>query len=330
MASEKLKVGVYWGAGCGGCDIALLDIHEHILELAQAVEILFWPCAMDFKLTHVEAMPEGYLDIALFHGAIRNTENEHMAHLLRSRAKLLVAFGACAHLGGIPGLANLSAPQDILASTYLQNPSTPNPQAVTPQPSHPAPEAPLRLPVLLGSVRTLAQTVAVDYVIPGCPPNPSRIWEVLKAALSGALPPRGAVLGASDKAMCDGCPRKKTELTIHRFARRHLIIADPELCFWEQGLVCMGPATRDGCGHRCIGANMPCRGCYGPLPGVRDQGARILSAVASHVDANDPREVDEVLDELVDPVGTFYRFGLPASMLDSCARRRSVPGGGAR
>src|SRR5512137_2651044 len=102
----KLKVGVYWAASCGGCDVALLDIHEKILDVLAVADILFWPCAMDFKYKDVEAMPDGHLDITFLTGCIRNTENEHMAKLLRQKSKALVAYGSCSHMGGIPGLAN--------------------------------------------------------------------------------------------------------------------------------------------------------------------------------------------------------------------------------
>ncbi len=60
---------------------------------------------------------------------------------------------------------------------------------------------------------------------------------------------------------------------------------------------------------------MPCRGCFGPVDGVVDQGAHFLSALASIIDFNDPVEIQKVIDNIVDPAGTFYRFGLPDSLL---------------
>jgi F420-non-reducing hydrogenase small subunit len=81
----------------------------------------------------------------------------------------------------------------------------------------------------------------------------------------------------------------------------------------------MGPATRTGCGERCIKANMPCRGCFGPTDQVYDQGAKFLSALASILDTNDETEMDKIVQSIVDPAGTFYRFSLPKSIL---GRRR--------
>jgi F420-non-reducing hydrogenase small subunit len=100
-----------------------------------------------------------------------------------------------------------------------------------------------------------------------------------------------------------------------------LVHPDPETCLMEQGIICMGAATRSGCGWRCIGSNMPCRGCYGPLPNVQDQGAKILSAIASHIDSEDPAEVERILEGIPDPAGYFYRFGLPHSLLQRRHRR---------
>ena len=130
----KLKLASYWAAACGGCDVAILDIHEKILDLAAAADIVFWPIATDFKYSDVEAMPDGHIDVTLFHGAVRNSENEHLAHLLRAKSKALVAFGSCAHIGGIPGLANLFTREEIFKRVYHETPSTVNPEKVEPQP----------------------------------------------------------------------------------------------------------------------------------------------------------------------------------------------------
>jgi len=312
---EKLKVGMYWGASCGGCDVALVDIHEKVLEVIQVAEFKLWPCAMDFKYKDVEGYPDQYLDVTFFNGAIRNTENEHMARTLRAKSKVLAAFGSCSHLGGIPGLANFWTRDAIMKTVYLDSPSTENPDKVLPRIAVEAPEGMLTLPTLYDTVKTLDQTVDVDYFLPGCPPNPDQIAAVINAIATNKLPPRKSVVGASDKAMCEECPRKKTELKFKAFKRRHLVHPDPEVCFMEQGIVCVGAATRAGCGWRCIGSNMPCRGCYGPLPSVHDQGAKMLSAIAACIDSDDPAEVERILDTMPDPAGYFYRFALPASML---------------
>src|SRR5512137_126556 len=102
----KLKLAVYWGAACGGCCVSVLDVHETLLTVIEHAELVFWPIALDTKYADVEAMEDKSIDLCLFNGAVRNSENEHMAHVLRAKSKVLVAYGSCAHMGGIPGLAN--------------------------------------------------------------------------------------------------------------------------------------------------------------------------------------------------------------------------------
>ena len=129
------------------------------------------------------------------------------------------------------------------------------------------------------------------------------------------LPPKGSILGAGEKTCCDECTRKKNEKKIKQFYRPFEIETDPDLCLLEQGIVCMGPATRDGCGGLCLKANVPCRGCYGPPPNVTDQGAKMVSALSSVIDAVEPEDIEKILDQIADPIGTFYRFSLAHSIL---------------
>lgn len=311
----KLQLGLYWAATCGGCDVAVLDTHEKILDIAAAADILFWPIATDFKRAHVEALPDKAMDVCLFNGGVRSSEHEEMAHLLRAKSKVLVAFGACASYGGIPGLANVANREQVFHTVYKKSASTANPHGVTPQTSTQVAEGELTLPEFYDSVKTLAQTVPVDYFVPGCPPMADQIWNVVTAIVSGQLPAPGATVGASEKAMCEECPRTKDEKKIKRFVRPHMIIPEPDKCFMEQGILCAGAATRGGCGYRCIKANLPCRGCYGPPAGVADQGAKLLSAAASIIDAEEPEEIEQILAGIPDPLGYFYRFGLPNSLL---------------
>jgi F420-non-reducing hydrogenase small subunit len=311
----KLKIALYWAASCGGCEISVLDIGAKILDLVAGADIVFWPAAMDFKYKDVEAMPDGSIDVTLFNGAIRTAENEHVAKLLRRKSKVLVAYGSCAHEGCIPGLANVTNREGIFKRVYDTTPTTKNPKRTRPQTETKVPEGKLHLPEFYDTVKTLAQTVDVDYFVPGCPPTGERTWEVLEAVLGGKLPEKGSVVGAGQKTVCDDCPRTKQEKRIKFFKRPHEVIPEPETCLLEQGIFCAGFATRNGCGAQCIQVNMPCRGCYGPPPKVIDQGAKIVSALGSIIDAQDPEEIDRILDQIPNPIGYFYRFGLPYSIL---------------
>src|SRR4030067_3251005 len=124
---RKPKLALYWAASCGGCEIAVLDIEEKILDVDANFEIVFWPCAMDFKYKDVQAMPDKAIDLCLFNGGIRTSENKEMAELLRKKSKILVAFGSCAQEGCIPGLANLHDRKEIFEKVYVKSKSVSNP-----------------------------------------------------------------------------------------------------------------------------------------------------------------------------------------------------------
>jgi F420-non-reducing hydrogenase small subunit len=314
---EKPKVAFYWCASCGGCEESVVDLAEGILDVIGAVDIVFWPVAMDFKRKDVEAMPDGSIAASLVNGAIRTSEQEEMARLMRRKSQVLIAYGSCAHTGGIPGLANQFTREQILRYVYGASPSVTNDEKALPSATFEEEGRTVTLPRFRHGVRTLDQVVDVDYYLPGCPPTSKLLSGAVTALLTGKLPPKGAVL-APDIALCDECPRKETkptDLSFEAFTRPHQVRIDPEKCFLTQGLVCMGPATRGGCEAACVTGNMPCSGCFGPTSRVKDQGAKILSSLSSNLAAKEPEEIETVLAGIPDPVGTFYRYGLAGSML---------------
>jgi F420-non-reducing hydrogenase small subunit len=316
----KPKLAIYWAASCGGCDIAILDIEDKILDVADFFDIALWPCAADFKYDDVRAMDDGSITLTLFNGAIRSDENYEIAQLLRRKSVVLCAFGSCASDGCIPGLANLYDRESIFDYVYSQSPSTDSCNGNRPRPEVEVPEGRLTLPVLWNTVRTLPQVVDVDYFIPGCPPQSDQIAAVITAVIDilktgKPLPPKGSVLGATDKTCCDECKRERNIKKIQAFVRPFERSFDPNLCLLEQGVVCLGPATRSGCGAKCVSAGVPCRGCYGVPVNVRDQGAKMASALGSIIDSTDPEEIQRIIDTIPDPIGTFYRFSLPDSLI---------------
>ncbi len=313
----KPKVAFYWNASCGGCEEAVVDLAEGILTVVDTVDIVLWPVAMDFKKKDVLALEDGELAVAFLNGSVRTSEQEEWSHLLRKKAGLIVAFGSCACFGGIPGLANFYDRDSIVDRVYKDQWGVDNPDGIEPQVKTEVPEGELELPVLYDRVRALDQVIDVDYYLPGCAPPPDLIMDAVLAILSGELPPKGSVLAPS-KSLCDTCPRNESKpdrIEITDLRRPHEVMLDPEKCFLAEGVVCMGPATRSGCGERCINANMPCRGCFGPTQGVRDQGAKFLSTLASLVDITDKGAMERVTAALPDPAGLFYMYSLPTSLM---------------
>lgn len=316
----KLKIALYWAASCGGCEIAMLDLDEKLLDVAAAADIVFWPVAVDTKYNDIEALQDHSIDVCFFNGAIRTSENEHIAKLLRKKSNVLVSFGACAVSGGIPGLANLANREKVFKTAYLDNPSTENPKKILPKTTVKVHEGDLTLPEFYDTVKSLDQVVDVDYYLPGCPPPPWLIMDAFNAIVENKLLPKGSIL-APLKSVCDECKYKKSEKKIHTIKRIYELEKIEEKCFLEQNVICMGPATRSGCRGRCMEANMPCTGCGGMLPNALDQGASMISALASILGIEGEQDmseeqVDALMEEVRDIVGTFYKYTLPVSLLN--------------
>lgn len=313
----KPKVALYWCASCGGCDEAVVDLAESILDVVAAVDIILWPIAMDFKYKDIEAMEDGSIAVSFINGAIRTGEQKHIAELLRRKSGLVVAFGSCSSLGGIPALANLTSRRKIFDRSYHNSPTIVNPENIEPKMKASVDGHELKLPEFFKTVYKLNDVIDVDYYLPGCPPTPELIANAVTAILEGKLPPKGAIL-SPDKSLCTSCDRNETkpeDVTISKIKRVIDIEVDPEKCFLAQGIICMGPATRDGCGQSCINGNMPCTGCFGPTDSCRDQGAKMIATLGAILEGDDENAVDKVIEGIVDPAGTFYRYAMSASLL---------------
>jgi len=320
--AAKPKIAICWLGGCGGCDEAVVDLNEAVLQIANTADIVLWPVALDFKYHHVEAMKDGEIVLSIINGHVRNSDHEEIAELLRKKSQLVLAFGACACFGGTPGMANFRTKEDIFNWVYRDSPTVVNPKGNYPQPKSKANGKELTLPEFYQQVYALNQIIDVDYYLPGCPPPPDLIAQAVSAVFAGKLPPRGSTL-APHKALCDTCNRNKTKpprISIKDIKRIHEVEASPDTCFLAQGILCLGPAIRSGCGEACMNINMPCRGCFGPVEGVEDSGTKFVSALASMLDAESDADMKNLIDKIGDLPGYLYRFSAPVFTL---ARKRS-------
>ena len=325
MSPPKPKLAMYWAASCGGCEIALTNIHEAILEVDAHFDFMFCPCLLDTKKKDIEALPDGDIFLTLFNGALRTTENLEMARLLRRKSRIFVAFGSCAASGGIPALANQHGIASLLETAFCTAPGLDNPLRLIPGTKSLVPDGELELPAFLSRVLAAHEAVRVDYTMPGCPPEPEQIIAVVRLVASGApLPPAGSLIGCSDRAVCDECAREKRNKLAPRLIRPFEAIPEPGWCLVEQGFSCLGTSTRGGCQALCPGANMPCTGCYGSLELTADPGATALATLAAAVDPGTAVGTGEAalharlrnaLSGVADPLGTFYRYSLAATVL---------------
>jgi F420-non-reducing hydrogenase small subunit len=185
----------------------------------------------------------------------------------------------------------------------------------------------LELPSLLTQLEPLDRVIAVDYYIPGCPPTPDVTWKALETILSGKLPERHSVIGADHKALCHTCPLNATKpdnVLIKEFRRVTEFTPDLSKCLLVQGLPCLGPVTRGGCSALCIKGGMPCTGCFGALDGVDDFGGKAVTYLASILDLEDEKQIDEALSKIPDVVGLSYKYSLPASSLRGSLRTKEA------
>ncbi len=168
----KPKIASDWMAGCAGCHMSLLDIDERIIKIAELADIRATP------ITDLKEPDESGVDVGILEGGVNNTSNEEVAHRMRKRCKLLVAFGDCAVFGGVPALRNFFTLEESLRRAYVETEST---DAEGKIPQDPELCKPTR-------VRALQDVVPVDLFVPGCPPDPEVIYYVLSELAQGRKP----------------------------------------------------------------------------------------------------------------------------------------------
>ena len=323
---QKSKVAIYWLGACAGCDEAIVDLNEGLLTVTESIDIVLWPMAMDFKYDHLRSMEDKEITLSILSGSVRNSDHQEMAELLRKKSQLVLALGTCACFGGSPGLANFTSKEEIFNWVYRDAPTVVNPKRTLPQKETELDSKKLTLPDFFEHVYTLDQVIDVDYYLPGCPPPPDLITHVMNAVLSGDLPPKGSTL-APRKALCDTCPRNKrkpSRMEIRKIKRIHEVDADPDACFLAEGIICLGPATRTGCGESCIRINVPCRGCFGPVPSVVGSGPKFLSTLTSLITVEKDEDIEEAIDSIDDPAGYLYRFTQPSSILGKISAKKHM------
>lgn len=320
---RKKRIAIYSATGCRACEQALADIHYQVGSLTRGAEIVFWPYMSGSQWPDLEE--EAELDVCFFAGAIRTGSDRQAALRLRAKSRLMIACGACAAYGGLPGLFNLLPSRARQAFGEEGNAPTTRLPDEGEEPD---------LPRIETRVSALSQVVEVDYGIPGCAPRQNFLWAAIQAIVyeaeslqrlsfsalrlpekmaqaitSGVLPPKGSIF-SGEKAVCSSCSRTKEKKQFPGFTRSWEKNPDQGRCLLEQGFLCQGIVTREGCGGLCTAAGLPCRGCFGKTDEIFDPGPKMVSAVSSTFDSDDPVEIAATVDRFVDLAGSIYRYTL--------------------
>lgn len=276
-----VRVAEEWLHSCSGCEIAILNIGEPLVELLSKLEFVHIPVLMDHKYfgnlgdgEHLE-IPEA--DVGIVSGGCANAEHREVLEEMRKSCKILIALGTCATHGGLPALINNWGMQAAFDEAFATS-TTDTPEAI---PNENVPEP-------LDRVYALDEIVPIDLLVPGCPPNPKHIAGAIVALLEGEE------VKLPGKSVCDTCPTLRQGKGEVKAVKRFVENAefDPEKgvdsmrCLLEQGLMCMGPVTAAGCARRgapsCISARVPCRGCFGPVREGGNQMLDMMNALASN------------------------------------------------
>ncbi|MHA2365982.1 MAG: NADH-quinone oxidoreductase subunit B family protein [Candidatus Hodarchaeales archaeon] len=291
MTKNKIKIGYASLSSCSGCQISFLDINEKILDVLAVADIVFSPVIMDYR-----DIPDD-VDLMLVEGSVATEDDLEFIQEIRKKTKYLVAIGACACFGGIPGMRNFFDKDDVLKSIYPCEEGEDCKDILFEGPTG-----------LLPKVKNIPSIVKTDFLVPGCPPLPENFLTVVQHY------PDFEKIELPSKTLCVECELKKDKLLspIREFTSLKILHPyemntqeNDELCFLEKGVLCMGVATRAGCGGRCVKHGVPCRGCFGPpiRLGFEDQGAGFISAISSILPTGRLLAKEDML-------GLVYRYSL--------------------
>ena len=209
---RKPKLAVWKFASCDGCQLSLLDCEEELLDVAGVIDIANFPEAS-------RAVVRGPYDISLVEGSITTSHDAERIHQVRRSSRVLITIGACATSGGIQALRNFKDVKDFATIVY------PNPLYI---------EA-------LAKSTPIADHVAVDFQLRGCPIGKHQLLEVLGAYLNGREP------NIPTYSVCVECKRRGIVCGLV-----------------SHGPPCLGPVTQAGCDALCPSYHRGCFGCFGP------------------------------------------------------------------
>lgn len=289
---SEVTVNTEWLSDCSGCHIAIVDLHEKILNVLQSIKIQRCPV-----LTDIKDYPPA--KIGLVSGAIRSEHDRHAALQMRNSCDIVIAWGSCAVFGGPAGAGNIHTPAEIAEAVYLNNKTTTS----APPPSR-------EVSPLESVVSPLDTVIEVDLYLPGCPPHPSFVFEALSALLEGRPPE------VSRRSVCAKCKRRMEKSEVTEIRSNSDGIPDAEQCFLSQGYSCMGSVTIDRCLAPCPTNGVPCTGCAGATMQVLTEPNRdIRTEIADRMSRLTKIGRDDIIESLERCAKSHYSYTMASAMI---------------
>lgn len=288
----RITLNTEWLSVCGGCHVAIVDLHEKILDILGAVKIQHCPV-----LTDVKEYPSA--DVGIVTGAIRNEHDRHAALAMRKACRLLIAFGTCAVYGGIPGAGMVYSSDELLDAAFKTNKTTCTKHA----PTH-------RVDKLASKVTPLDEVIDVDLYLPGCPPHANFIFDALTNIVAGQKPK------AANRNVCAGCRRKMIRQPVSAIRNPLHDFPDAEICLLCQGYICLGSVTLDRCLAPCPNTGVACSGCAGPSAQVlREPNRDIRTEVATRMASLTNIPADEIVSAIERGAKNYYSYAMASKMI---------------
>ncbi|MBM9604816.1 hypothetical protein [Desulfopila inferna] len=292
MSGEKVRLNTEWLCDCGGCHVAIVDMHEKILQVLDDVKIQKCPV-----LTDVKDYPEA--DVGILTGSIRTEHDRHAAIEMRKSCKTIIAFGTCAVYGGLHGAGLAHSSEEIMDCVYKTNKTTKTDFVPT-----------TNVTGLEHRVIPVDEVIDVDLYLPGCPPHAHYIFESLSALVQGRQPKAG------QETVCAGCNRvmKKTEVKAIKNSLEG--IAEDDVCFLSQGYICLGSVTLDRCLAPCPNHGIMCTGCAGPTMQIlAEPNHDIRTEISERMSRLTALENETIVSHMEKSAKTHYAYAMATKMI---------------
>ncbi|MFX1572575.1 MAG: hypothetical protein ACFFB0_07495 [Promethearchaeota archaeon] len=259
----SVKVAFMQLSDCWGCHQSLLNAHLGLLPVLPALEVVYWPAVVDFKLDSLKQRESGSILVGFIEGSVRTNEDYDNVKLMRDKCVLVISFGTCACYGNVHGLANQWDIEELIRRKFSQVESISDESGGEPT---------INTPGFRDKVVPVDEVINVDAYISGCPPKPEQIVSAVKFLLGQKAFPM------NDLAFCNDCSIKDN-------------------CLLDEGVMCFGSITSIGCTLKCTSDRKPCVGCFGPAKTVdlRAEKLNTMTKDLNSINSGDKKNLYEFL-----------------------------------